>query len=210
MPGPGATDRTKAVPDAKKLMAELEALKAQIRAREAEGRTAGWEPTVAQGDEEPFVTEARELSAAKRAGDMYARRVGEDEAAASLEADTRAIGRGPVAVQRTRDRDSIDYPDDKGFTFGASSDGDGITRGSGGAPVYMPGGRERAVAGSTRGDSVAVDDPYQPVDGSPSPGAPASLEQRLATARERLAALKKPAPRATASTGASAGGKSKR
>lgn len=209
MPGPGATDRTKALPDAKKLMAEYKALQAKIAALEAEARGPA---TVAQGDEEPFVTEAREAAAAKRAGDAYSRQVGEDEAATSLEADTRAIGRGPVAVQRTRDRDSTDYPDDKGFTFGASSpSGDGIVRGGGGAPVYMPGARERAVAGSTRGDSVAIDDPYQPVSGSPSPSTTAPLEQRIATARERLAAMKKPAPRpATAAVGSAAGGKSKR
>lgn len=167
---PGPTDRSKMQSKAgKATTAELEALQAKIAELEAQVRAQG-----------PEMEQAKADVAAKRQGDTYARQVDEDDAAASLEADTKALEKKrPVAVQKTLDRDSIDYPGDKpaaarvktgsgegGFVFGGPQYGAEAVRASAGP--------QAAVAGNT---------------GASGTGASASdLEARLAAARERLRA----------------------
>lgn len=201
MPGPGARDREKM----KSLKARIKEMEANAAARAAdrtadrtdtrsarvprdEGTTPPPKATVAQGDREPFVEEAESDMEGRRAGARYARQVEEDDAATSLEADTRAFEKQrPVAVQRTRDRDSIDYPDDKsagGFVFSGPQYGaEEVKVGGAGGPVYMPGAPQRAVEGLTSAD----------------------VERQVAAYRERLRA-----PSMQAQAGQSTGGKSRR
>lgn len=176
MPGPGATDRSKPVyqsKEGKKAAAEIEVLQAKIRAMEEEAKMAkesGFQERTYSSAEMDAMEDAEKNPG--RARDL-GKFVGD-------------LGKGPVAVKKTQDRDSLDYPDAGGFQFGASAPGgDGVVR-RGGGPTYVPGGRERAVEGNTRAQAQTyggeVDAPAGAGEGADS------LEMRLAEARARLKA----------------------